>query len=207
MFAVSSTTYNPVSLLDNPYTNLQQSDSLAVYSVTHTGNGFYSLEDAGLPDEAANAITAVVHGTQTLVNGSTVKLRLVSDVLINGTLIPRDHFLFGVSSLNGERLQVVIKGIRYQNALFPVELSVYDLDGMAGIYIPGAITRDVAKQSADRAVQSLNLNTLDASLGAQAASAGIEAARTLLGKRVKRIEVTVKADYRVLLWDQKQQGN
>lgn len=43
------------------------------------------------------------------------------------------------------------------NSIFPVELSVFDIDGIKGIYIPGTINRDVAKASADRSMQSIGL--------------------------------------------------
>ncbi len=113
-------------------------------------------------------------------------------------------FVFGAASLNGERLNIQINSIRYKNSLFPVQLFVVDMDGIEGVYIPGAITRDVAKGSADRAVQGVGFTTLDPSLGAQAANAGIEAAKTLLSKKAKLVKVTVKAGYQVLLRDEKQ---
>lgn len=172
-----------------------------------TANGFYSLEDNTVTEESQNAIQAVIHETQTIVNGSTVKLRLVNDIFINGIHIPKDNFLFGAASLNGERLGIKVNSVRYNSSLFPVDLSVYDMDGLDGIYIPGAITRDVAKQSADRSMQTMGMTSLDPSLGAQAASAGIEAAKTLLSKKVKLIKVTVKAGYHVLLRDEKQKQN
>ena len=199
VFAVSASgEETPVSLLDNQVginrSSINQSQQ----------NGFYSLDELTLADEAQNAIQAVIHETQTLVAGSTVKLRLVNDVYINGILIPKDNLLFGEATLNGERLDIEIGNIRYQNSLFPVQLSVYDMDGMSGIYIPGAITRDVAKQSADRTIQGIGLTTIDPSLGAQAASAGIEAARNMISKKIKLVKVTVKAGYQVLLRDEKQ---
>lgn len=202
VFAVSAiSNETPVSLLDNRVginsTSINQSQQ----------NGFYSLDESVPTDDTQNAIQAVIHETQTLVAGSTVKLRLVNDVYINGMLIPKDNFLFGEATLNGERLGIKINSMRYQNSLFPVQLSVYDMDGMDGIYIPGAITRDVAKQSADRAIQGIGLTTLDPSLGAQAASAGIETARDLISKKVKLVKVTVKAGYQVLLRDEKQKQN
>jgi len=202
VFAVSATSNEtPVSLLDNRVginrTSINQSQQ----------NGFYSLDESAPTDDTQNAIQAVIHETQTLVAGSTVKLRLVNDVYINGMLIPKDNFLFGEASLNGERLEIKIGSICYQNSLFPVQLSVYDMDGMDGIYIPGAITRDVAKQSVDRTVQGIGLTTMDPSFGAQAASAGIEAARDLISKKVKLVKVTVKASYQVLLRDEKQKQN
>jgi hypothetical protein len=94
--------------------------------------------------------------------------------------------------------------VRYGQNIFPVSLSVYDMDGLAGIYIPGAITRDVAKQTGDEAIQGIGLTTLDPSLGAQAASAGIQAAKTLISKKVKLVRVVVKAGYQVLLKDDNQ---
>jgi conjugative transposon TraM protein len=193
-----------VSLLDNDSFNKVHHDT--DIRLSNQSNAFYSFEDLTVLNESPNAIEAVIHETQTLVNGSTVKLRLTNDVYINGVLIPKDNFLFGTASLNGERLNIKISSIRFHNSLFPVELSVYDMDGIDGIYIPGAISRDVAKQSIDRSTQGLGLTTLDPSLGAQAANAGIEAARNLLSKKVKLIKVTVKAGYRVLLKSDQQKN-
>jgi conjugative transposon TraM protein len=170
------------------------------------GNAFYSLEDASSTD-AQNAVAAVIHETQTIVNGSTVKLRLVNAVFINGVKIPENNFLFGTASLKGERLIININSLRYGNSLFPVDLSVYDMDGLTGIYIPGAINRDVAKESADRSMQTLGVANLDNSWGAQAAGVGIEAAKSLFSKKVKLIKVVVKAGYQLLLRDEKQKQN
>jgi len=168
-------------------------------------NKFYTLkEDMEYPTDQNRSIKATIYETQTLVDGSIVKLRLLNDIYINGTNIPKNNFVFGTATLNGERLNIEINSIRFENAIFPVNLSVFDMDGMDGIYIPGAITRDVAKQSADRALQGIGLTTLDPSVGAQAASAGIEAAKSLMSRKVKLIKVTIKAGYQVLLLDEKQ---
>lgn len=203
VYAVSmNNSTDPVSLIDQgSITNKGVNYALPLFK---QANSFYSFDDLMSSSESPNAIEAVIHESQTLTSGSTVKLRLINDVYINGVLIPKDSFLFGIASLNGERLNIKINSIRYENSLFPVALSVYDMDGLNGIYIPGAITRDVAKQSTDRALQSVGLTTLDPSLGAQAASAGIEAAQNLLSKKVKLVKVTVKAGYQVLLFDEKQ---
>ncbi|PRZ22799.1 conjugative transposon protein TraM [Flavobacterium granuli] len=165
-------------------------------------NAFYSFEEPINASVVHNAVEAVIHETQTLVNGSTVKLRLSNAIFVNGVMIPKDHFLFGIASLKGERLTVKINSLRFGNSIFPVELSVYDMDGLEGIYIPGAINRDVAKTTADRSMQSLGLNTFDESWGAQAAGAGIEAAKNLLSKKVKLVKVMVKAGYQVLIRDE-----
>ena len=142
-----------------------------------------------------NTIAAVIHQTQAPVDGAIAKLRLTSEVYITGIPIPKGTFVFGIASLNGERLNLKIRSIRYKKALLPVDLTVVDLDGIDGIYIAGAITRDAAKGTADRAIEQFGLSSLDPSITQQAASAGIEAAKTLLSKKVKLVKVTVKAGY------------
>ncbi len=162
--------------------------------------GFYGLESETV-SEKQNAIEAIVHENQVLVSGAVIKLRLLNDITINSTHIPKDNFVFGISSLNGERLEIEIHSIRYNNSLFPVNMEVYDMDGLAGIYIPGAITRDVAKQSADNGLQAMDMTSLDPTLKAQATAAGINAAKTLLSRKAKLIRVYVKAGYKILLKD------
>lgn len=203
VFAVAvNNEHNSISLLDNKAG--KNSRDKTIFNSPLQSNSFYSLDDEGSLNESQNSIQAVIHETQTLVNGSNVKLRLLNDIFINGVLIPKDHFVFGTADLNGERLGIKINSLRYGNYLFPVELSAYDMDGMDGIYIPGAITRDVAKQSADRAAQQIDISSLNPSIGAQAANAGIETAKTLFSRKVKLVKVTVKAGYQVLLRDEKQ---
>lgn len=165
-------------------------------------NSFYDLNNNPANEVTEDhAIEAVIHETQTVVSGSTVKLRLTDDIYINGILIPKGNFIYGTASLENERLSVIINAIRYQNNLLPVSLAVYDLDGIAGIHIPGSISRDVAKQSTEQSLQNIDITTLDPSLAAQAANTGIQAAKSLLAKKVKLVKVILKAGYKILLKD------
>jgi conjugative transposon TraM protein len=162
-------------------------------------NGFFSLVDKSNDDLAQNSIEAVIPETASLVSGSTVKMMLKNDVFIKGELIPRGTYVYGTASVNDERLKIVIQNIRYQNALFPVKLSVFDLDGMEGVFIPGAISRDVAKSSVEQVVQGINIPSVDPSISVQAASAGVQAAKSLLTKKAKLVKVYVTAGYKILL--------
>jgi len=163
-------------------------------------NKFFGVE-VDADSEEQNTVEAVVHQTQTLVNGAVVKMRLLNDIYLNGSLVKKSNFVFGIAELNDERLEININSIRNNNSLFPVKLEVFDMDGLAGIYIPGAISRDVAKQSTDNGLQLLELTSMDPSFKAQAAATGVNAAKSLLSKKVKQVKVLVKAGYKVLLRD------
>jgi conjugative transposon TraM protein len=163
-------------------------------------DGFYSIDvsdQANLANQ--NTMAAVIPEDQTLVAGATITLRLRQDAVINGITIPRDNPVYGLVSIKGDRMGVAISSIRYRQGIYPVSLQVYDMDGLPGIHIPGGITRDVAKESADQGISSMGLNALDPSLAGQAATAGIEAAKTLISRKIRLTRVSVKAGYQVLL--------
>ena len=150
-------------------------------------------------DSGQNAIEAFVYETQTLVSGSIIKIRLAEDVMVEGSIVPGGSFVFGTVSLDGERLHIDIPSIRNNNSVYPVKMAAYDLDGMEGIHIPGSITRDAARQSADNSLQQIQMGSFDPSIKAQATTAGINAAKTLLAKKARLVKVTVKAGYKILL--------
>ncbi|MDQ2753285.1 MAG: conjugative transposon protein TraM [Bacteroidota bacterium] len=130
-----------------------------------------------------------------------MQVRLSQDIDVNGTSIENGSYVFGTASLSDERLQIKITSIQWKNNVYPVSLEVYDMDGLRGVYIPGSIGRETAKQSADRAISGMGLTSLDPSLGAQTASAGIEAVKSLIGKKIKLVRVTIPAGYHILLKD------
>jgi conjugative transposon TraM protein len=178
----------------------------ASYSLLDTGKtkgtskpGFFSLASENNPTEGQNAVRAVVEGTQTMVDGGTLRMRLLEESWIAGIHLPKETALYGRASLQGERLRVTVSFIRYGTSLFPVDLEVFDLDGLAGISVPGSMTREVAKESVNEASSLIGITSLDPSLKAQAASTGLDAVKKLISKKAKLVKVTVKSGYMVLL--------
>ena len=189
LYADGIAAQNSVTLIGDESSN---GNSLAV-------NGFYGLEGVATPVVDHNAIEAEVYGNQTLVSGAVIKLVLLQDINLSGVTIPKNTFVFGKCGLSGERLSAEINSIQFNSSIYPVSLSVHDIDGLEGIYVPGAIARDAAKKSSNETLQDVQLNTLDPSLEVQAASAGIEAAKGMLTKKARLIQVTAKAGYKVFL--------
>lgn len=161
-------------------------------------SGFYSLP-AGITAAASNSLEVAVHGTQALVDGGLLKLRLLEEMDIAGTLIPRETFLWGQVRLDKERLQVHIPSIRHGTLLYPVALDVYDLDGLPGIHLPAALLMEVAQTSGNKVLQNFGSTTLGTSLSGQAAAAGLDAARTFLSKKAKQVKVIIRGGYRLLI--------
>ncbi|AZI27895.1 conjugative transposon protein TraM [Pedobacter sp. G11] len=159
----------------------------------------YIKQVTAAPEEKFAAIPAQVAAKQTLTQGAVLKLMLTDTVTINGMLIPKGHEIFGLCNLTNQRLLVDIKTIRIHNNIVPVDLSIYSLDGIKGIAAPDAIVDNAISGGADDAVRSLQLLTMDQSIGTQVAGAGIDAAKGLFSKKVRRVKMKVKAGFPILL--------
>lgn len=162
---------------------------------------FIDLNERSEYNNNPNLIKAIVHSDQVLTAGSVVKLELVDEVNISGTKISPGTFLFGVCSIQNERLLINIQSILYDETLVPVSLAVHDFDGLEGINVPRSTTSDATRQGSDQLLQGVQLMSLDPSVGAQAASAGIQTAKTLFSRKNRVVKVQVKSGYQVFLKD------
>jgi len=150
-------------------------------------------------DSLFKAIPASIDGNQKVMQGGIVKLRLNDTIRVKGKLLSKGQLLFGNANITNQRLLLDIKNIRIGNAIIPVNLSVYSLDGLPGINAPDAEIAGAAGTGADNAMESMQFLSMDQSLATQAATGGIEAAKGLFSKKVRRIKVKLKNGYPVLL--------
>jgi len=150
-------------------------------------------------DSQFRAVPATIVENQKVVQGATVKLRLSDSVRLNGQLIPKGHLLFGTCNITNQRLLLQVKNIRLGTSIVPVNLTVYSLDGMPGIPAPEAELTGAVNGGADDAIRSMQFLSMDQSIGVQAAGAGIDAAKSLFSKKLKKIRVKLKADYPILI--------
>ncbi|MEC5144891.1 conjugative transposon protein TraM [Chitinophaga sp. 212800010-3] len=165
-----------------------------------TSNKFYSSDDeAG--EVKQNTVRAVIAESKEVMDGSKVQLRLLEEIFVAGVPIPRNTFVWGKGKLADGRFVINVTSIQYGNNILPVDLSVFDMDGILGVDVNANMATEVTKQTTDQAIQSLSIASLDPSIGAQAASAGIQAAKSLVGRKLKVVKVNIRSGYDVLLVD------
>jgi len=118
---------------------------------------------------------------------------------LKGQIIPKGQLIFGTAVISNQRILLDIRNIRLETSIVPVNLTVYSFDGMKGINAPSAILKETAAGGTDDLVRSIQLATMDQSIATQVASAGIDAAKSLVSKKTKQIKVKLKAGQQVLL--------
>ena len=183
-------------------------DSAIRYSTSShlARNAFYPITSAVTAGDDQNSfVKAVIHDDQSVIDGQTVKLRLLQNIYIGATCIPRHSFVHGTAGRSGDRLTINIRHITYQQMVYPVALQVFDaVDGMEGLRIEGAESQDASKESLQQAIGQIQLASIDPSIGQQAAASGLQTLQTLLNRKIRKKPVTLKSGHDVLLKIQQQ---
>jgi hypothetical protein len=164
----------------------------------------YKEQQSYSPDSVFKAIPAIIADNKKAIQGATIKLILQDSIRMNGVSIPKGHTLFGSCKIVNQRLLLDIKQIRLGTSIIPVNLSVYSLDGMIGINAPEAMLTDALNSGTDQAIRDVGLLGFDQSLVTQVAGAGIDAAKNLMSKKLRRVKVKLEAGQVVLLRNNQQ---
>ena len=143
-------------------------------------------------------IKAEVYETVTVLDGNRVKLRLLEACKVNGKQISGNTFIYGTCRVKNERLDIHVAQLPVGDGFLPVDLSIHDLDGLEGLYVPDNAARKVAKDVGG----STNTSSLFGVTANPLAYAGVRAAdktaQSLL-KMVRLKKVTIKKNTLVYL--------
>ena len=196
---VSQVHHNVVSLLAAPMDN---DDFLKQYAQPRNMGFITAAGNEAVTEK--NAIRACVYQTVTLSDGKELQLRLLEPMRAGDMLIPANTVLTGSAKIGGERLQVLISSIQYADNVIPVEMAVYDMDGMQGIFVPNSAELNAVKEiAANMGTQMGSSITITDDAGSQLAAdlgrSAIQGASGYISKKMREVKVTLKANYKVLL--------
>lgn len=156
-----------------------------------------------------NTISACIYGNQTVTDGQKVRLRLLEQMRVGDIVIPVNAVVTGSARITGERLGISVTSIEYAGSIYNVKLSVYDTDGQQGIFIPGSMELNAAKEVAANMGTSMG-SSINISSDAKAQLASdlgkglIQGTSQYIAKKMRTVKVNLKANYRVMLYADKQ---
>ena len=193
-----------VSSLSQP-----MSDGRLLAGLSESRNrGFVTPVGAGDTSEK-NTIRICVHGDQTVLNGQSVRLRLLEPMRAGNTLLPRNTLVTGTGRIQGDRLGIGIVSLEYGGMIIPVELTVYDSDGQEGIYIPNSAEVSAAKEVTANLGQNLgtSISITNQSAGDQLLSelgkGAIQGVSQYVSKKLREEKVHLKSGYTLMLSQKK----
>jgi conjugative transposon TraM protein len=111
-----------------------------------------------MPEQHDGLIRAIVDQNITGYAGSRLRIRLLEDMMAGRYMIKQGTYLYAeISGFTGQRVLLTVSSIMQADQLLPVKLSIYDNDGLPGLYVPASAFRDFSKDLSSGASQGLTL--------------------------------------------------
>ena len=201
---VKSVSDRTVSGLQQPMSNVE---FIAEYSKPRN-YGFNTAVGSSY-SMGKNTIRACVHNDQTLMDGQTVKLRLLEPLQAGNVIVPKNSLVSGSAKVQGERLDILVSSLEYAGNIIPVELAVYDSDGQKGLSVPSSLEQEAAKEAMANIGAGLGTSISFAQSAGQQVAMDItrglmQGGSQYLAKKFRTVKVHLKANYQVMLYAKQQ---
>lgn len=149
---------------------------------------------------------ACIHGDQTVVTGSTVRMRMLEDAVVCGMKIPANTLFYGVATLGANRLEVAVNNLKVGNTISPVSFVIFDNDAMEGLNLPNNMKAQAAKRMQQGLVQNIDMPL--ASIGTMtseitsAVNATTQIAKQILNMKLSQVKVHLKSNYQMYIQEE-----
>lgn len=106
-------------------------------------------------------IRAVIDENVKGYSGSRIRFRLLEDVYVGkNRKIDKGTILYGqISGFNMQRVKLNIVSVLYKGEILPINLTIYDNDGMEGLYVPQSAFREMVNEFGSNSMQGQNMSS------------------------------------------------
>lgn len=141
-----------------------------------------------MKEKKGDFIKAIIDENVTGYAGSRIKIRLLEPIKVGNYVIGTDTYLYAlITGFNEQRVRLNIVSIMHHNNILPINLSIYDVDGMEGLYIPSSQFREFTKELGGNSIQGMNLNTATGDMKQQFFTSLIDRAFTSTSSSISRL--------------------
>src|SRR5690606_13592314 len=195
---------NTVSAL---YREPSDAEFLVTWSQTRN-RGFYTASSTEQVVQPKNSIKASVHETQIVVGETGVRLRLLEPAQTPSRTIPTGTLVTANAKFQGGRLQLKITSIELQGNIIPVDITIYDIDGQQGLYVPyspemNALTEMAGNMSQTSGTSLMLTQNAGQQVAADLSGGVLQGISGYFAKKVRTPKVTLKAGHQVFLVSKK----
>src|SRR5690606_28832175 len=90
--------------------------------------------------------------------GGRLRIRLLDDIMVGGTLLEKGSYLYAlIAGYDSQRVKLSITSVMLDDKIFPINLSIYDNDGMEGLYVPASAFREFSKDLGGNTTGGVNI--------------------------------------------------
>ena len=165
---------------------------------TQERSDFFNTVGSNEPER--KLIKAIIDEDIKVVDGSRIRLRVLDDMEIGQTTIPKGTYLYAtMSGFNQQRIKGTVKSVFLNENLIKINLSIYDTDGLEGLYVPESSFRSTAQDVGSQTLNTTpNFNTgttIESAFvqwGMNAVQQGVQKTSQAISKAIKKNRVKLK---------------
>ncbi|SHF35863.1 conjugative transposon protein TraM [Chryseobacterium takakiae] len=187
----------------------EPSDSAFAADWSQTKNrGFYTAGSTEEVVQPKNSIKACVHEAQTVVGETGVRLRLLEPAKTPQRTIPKGTIVTANAKFQNGRLQLKVTSVELEGNIIPVDITIYDLDGQQGLYVPyspemNALTEMAGNMSQTGGTSVMLTQNAGQQVAADLSRGVVQGISGYFAKKVRTPKVALKAGYQVFLVSKK----
>ncbi|HRQ18291.1 MAG TPA: conjugative transposon protein TraM [Agriterribacter sp.] len=166
--------------------------------------GFYTVGVTAQLMQSKNSIRATVQQTKIITGESSVKLRLLEAAGTPKQIIPEGSVLTANAKFQNGRLELKISSIEIGGNIIPVDITVYDLDGQPGLFVPyspemNALSEIAANMSQSSGTSIMMTRSAGQQMAGDLSRGVVQGISGYFSKKIRTPKVTLKAGHQVLL--------
>lgn len=139
--------------------NKEKMDEFLNSTFNVSKSGINNVFNAFYKEQENSFIKAVIDENNKGFLGSRIRFRLLEDIFVGNRKISKGSILYGqISGFSMQRVDLKIVSVFTKGEIFPVNLSIYDVDGMKGLYVPQSVFRDMIREMGSNSVQGTQMD-------------------------------------------------
>lgn len=143
-------------------------------------------------DAQPDLIKAIIDEDVKATDGSRVRLRLLDDVMVGEVMMPKGSYLYAImSGFSSQRVKGTVSSVLFDDEIIKVSLTLYDTDGLEGLYVPSSTFRETGKDVASGALSS-NMNFNQGSYGNSLSQWGMQAVQNAYQRTTNAVSKAIK---------------
>ena len=188
--------------------NKEKMDEFLKSTFNVSKSGINSGFNAFYKEKENSFIKAVIDEDNKGFLGSRIRFRLLEDIFVGQRKIEKGSILYGqISGFTMQRVDLTIVSVFTRGEILPVHLSIYDLDGMKGLYVPQSVFREMIREMGSNSVQGTQMDMSGSGFFTSIGSKLFTSTSKSIANLIKTNKAKLKCNSYVFLIDEKQLKN
>lgn len=188
--------------------NKEKMDEFLNSTFNVSKSGINSGFNAFYKEKENSFIKAVIDEDNKGFLGSRIRFRLLEDIFVGQRKIEKGSILYGqISGFTMQRVDLTIVSVFTKGEILPVHLSIYDLDGMKGLYVPQSVFREMIREMGSNSVQGTQMDMGGSGFFTSLGNKLFTSTSKSIANLIKTNKAKLKYNSYVFLIDEKQLKN